>query len=50
MPNIARVRDGTASSSDYEKFKGQMSALFQENFEENKIVVPAGTTDKLQPL
>lgn len=36
-----------------DKFRGQMNAPVQENLEDNKILVvavPAGTTDKLQPL
>ena len=36
-----------------DKFRGRMNALVQKNLEENKtqvVAVPAGTTDKLQPL
>ena len=36
-----------------DKFRGQMTAVVQENHKDNKILVvavPAGTTDKLQPL
>ena len=36
-----------------DKFRDQMSAEVQENLEENRIlvaVIPAGTTDQLQPL
>ena len=57
-PYITRIREEMGSPDQpalliMEKFRGQMSAEVQENLEESRIlvvVIPAGTTDKLQPL
>ena len=57
-PYITRIRKEMDSPDQpalliMDKFRGQMTAPVQENLEDNKILVvavPAGTTDKLQPL
>ena len=58
MPYITKVREELGSPNQpalliMDKFRGQMTNPVQENLEDHKILVvavPAGTTDKLQPL
>jgi hypothetical protein len=57
-PYIVKIREQMESPDQpalliMDRFRGQMSAAVQSNLDENKILVvtvPAGTTDKLQPL